>query len=64
VITVSGDALFGNEDGGGLQQLFAQSETVFSGLGEGVEFVKDANGVVTHLMRKQVSSDYRFERKK
>jgi hypothetical protein len=64
-ITISGDALFAELKGRGKVQLTAQSETNFSGFfGLGIEFVKDSQGVPTHLLEKHVSGDYRFRRLK
>src|SRR5262245_12480853 len=60
-ITISGGKLYGELDGRGKEPLIAQSETLFSGLyGLGVEFVRDARGVPTHLFVKHVSGDYKF----
>jgi hypothetical protein len=62
-ITVSGDALFAELKGRGKVQLVAQSETTFSGFfGLGIKFVRDGQGVVTHLFEMHVSGDYRFRR--
>jgi hypothetical protein len=64
-ITASGDALFAELKGRGKVQLVAQSETGFVGFfGLGIEFVRDAQGVPTHLLEVHVSGDYRFVRKK
>jgi hypothetical protein len=62
-ITVSGDALFAELKGRGKVQLVGQSETTFSGFfGLGIKFVRDGQGVVTHLVEMHVSGDYRFRR--
>lgn len=64
VVTLSGDALFGDMDGRGKVPLIAQSETVFSGLyGLGVAFTTADAGTTTQLFVKHVSGDYRFTRK-
>lgn len=67
-ITLSGGALFADQKGyiqEGKVQLRAQSDTFFAGLfGLGLEFVKDGRGVVTHVLVKHVTGDYRFERTK
>jgi hypothetical protein len=62
-ITVSGDALFAELKGRGKVQLVAQSETTFSGFfGLGIRFMRDSQGVTTHLAEMHVSGDYRFVR--
>jgi hypothetical protein len=43
--------------------LKTESETTFSAAGQPVEFVKDAQGVVTHLVIHQVEGDFRAIRK-
>jgi hypothetical protein len=64
-ITFSGGALYGNLDGRGPERQYAGSETSFSGFsGLAIEFVKDSQGVVTGLLVKHVSGDYRFARQK
>lgn len=64
-ITTSGDALFAELKGRGKVQLLAQSETTFTGFfGLGIKFLKDSQGVVTHLAEMHVSGDYRFTRQK
>jgi hypothetical protein len=64
-VTFSGGVLFGNLDGRGMERQYANSETGFSGFaGLGLEFVKDGRGVVTDLLIKHVSGDYRFARQK
>ena len=62
-ITVSNGALFAELKGRGKVQLIAQSETTFSGFnGLGIKFVRDGQGVVTHLLEMHISGDYRFRR--
>jgi hypothetical protein len=64
-ITFSDGVLYGNLDGRGTERQYANSETGFSGFaGLGLEFVKDSRGVVTDLLIKHVSGDYRFARQK
>lgn len=64
-MTISGQTLFADMDGRGKVPLIAQSETLFAGLyGLGVELVRDAQGVPTHLFVKHVSGDYTFAPKK
>jgi hypothetical protein len=64
-ITFSDGVLYGNLDGRGKDRQYASSETGFSGFaGLGLEFVRDNKGVVTDLLVKHVSGDYRFARQK
>jgi hypothetical protein len=64
-ITFSEGILFGDMDGRGKERQFARSETSFSGFaGLAIEFVKNSQGVVTDLLVKHVSGDYRFARQK
>ncbi len=46
----------------GQTRLRPQSETVFDNAGLAIEFVRDSQGVPTHLFDKHVSGDYRFDR--
>ena len=63
-ITVSNGALFADLKGRGKVELVAQSDTNFSGFfGLGIDFVRDAQGVPTHLLEMHVSGNYRFRRK-
>ena len=65
VMTFTDGVLFGNLDGRGPERQYASSETGFSGFaGLGIEFVRDRQGVVTGLLVKHVSGDYRFARQK
>ena len=64
-ITASDDGLFAELKGRGRVQLVPQSDTNFLGFfGLGIEFVRDAQGVPTHLLEMHVSGNYRFQRKK
>ena len=64
-ITFSDGVLFGNMDGRGAERQIARSETNFSGFaGLAIEFIKDSQGVVTGLLVKHVSGDYRFARQR
>ncbi len=64
-ITFSDGVLFGDMDGRGKERQFARSETSFSGFsGLSIEFVKNSRGVVTDLLVKHVSGDYRFARQR
>ena len=48
----------------GQTRLVAQSDTLFTNGGLGLEFVRDGQGVPIHLLDTHVSGDYRFERTK
>jgi hypothetical protein len=62
-ITFSDGALFAELKGREKVRLVAQSESNFTGFyGLGIQFVTDAKGVVTHLLERRVSRDYRFRR--
>ena len=51
----------GNRDGRGDERQYASSETSLSGFaGLGIEFVTNREGVVTDLLIKHVSGDYRL----
>jgi len=64
-ITVSDGKLTAELKGRGKTQLTAQSESRFSGFfGLGIDFVRDAQGVPTHLLEMHVSGNYRFQREK
>jgi hypothetical protein len=64
-ITLTDGVLFGDMDGRGKERQFARSETSFSGFaGLSIEFVKNSQGVVTDLLVKHVSGDYRFARQR
>ena len=64
-ITISDGALFAELKGRGKAQLVPQSDTNFSGFfGLGIGFVRDGQGMPTHLVEMHVSGNYRFQRKK
>jgi hypothetical protein len=64
-ITVSDGVLYGDLDGRGLERQYASSETNFSGFGGlAIEFIRNSQGVVTDLLVKHVSGDYRFARQR
>jgi hypothetical protein len=64
-VTVSSGALFAELKRREKVQLAAQSDTNFSGFyGLGIQFVKDGQGNVTHLLERRISKDYRFRRVK
>lgn len=63
-ITLAEGALFVQQPGTGKVRLVAQSETLFANGGLGLQFVRDASGVVTHLLDMHAGGDYRFERMK
>jgi hypothetical protein len=62
-ISVAEDHLVMELLGAGKIPLLTESETTFSVAGQPVEFVKDAQGVVTYLVVHQVEGDYRAIRK-
>jgi len=65
VITFTDGVLYGDLDGRGKERQIARSEKDFSGFaGLAVEFVKNNQGVVTDLLVKHVSGDYRFAKQK
>lgn len=61
-ITVSGDALYADLDGRGKVQLNALSESSFTGVQGGIEFVTNGQGPTGDLYIKHVSGNYRFAR--
>ena len=62
-ITVSDGALFAELKGRERVRLAAQSQTNLAGFyGLGIQFVTDQRGVVTHLLERRISKDYRFRR--
>jgi hypothetical protein len=65
-ITLSEGALFLEQKRapGAKTRLVPQSETIFMNGGLRLEFVKDGQGVPTHLLDSHVSGDYKFERTK
>ena len=64
-ITLSDGVLFGEMDGRGKERQYARSETNYSGFGGlAIEFIKNSQGVVTDLLVKHVSGDYRFARQR
>ena len=64
-VTVADGALFAELKGRGKVQLVAQSQTNFSGFfGLAIDFVRDGEGVPTHLLEMHVSGNYRFQRKR
>ena len=63
-ITVSNGELVAQLKGRDEVQLVAQSETTFTGFyGLGLDFVRDANGVTTHVLEMHVSGNYRFRKR-
>jgi hypothetical protein len=62
-ISVAEDHLVVELAGAGKIPMSTVSETTFSVAGQPVEFVKDAQGVVTHLVVRQVEGDFRAVRK-
>ena len=64
-VTVSDGKLFAELKGRGKVQLIAQTETRFTGFFNwGIDFVRDAQGVPTHLLEMHVSGNYRYPRQK
>jgi hypothetical protein len=61
-ITLSGDSLYMSLNGGPRQPIVPQSETAFTGTGLMYRFVRDTNGVATHIIEGHISGDYRYER--
>ena len=65
MITLDGDALYGDLGGRGNVHLHALSPSNFVGIEGGVEFaVKDPQTAPTDLFVKHVSGNYRFARTK
>jgi hypothetical protein len=63
-ITVVNGELVAQLKGRDNVQLVAQSDTTFTGFyGLGLDFVRDANGVVTHVLEMHVSGNYRFRKR-
>jgi hypothetical protein len=58
VVTLDGDRLMIDQDGGGNVPLFAHSETTFTQEGQGIEFVKDSQGRVTGLIQRYTEADW------
>jgi len=63
-VTFSKGTLFVALNGGPSQPIFPQSETNFSGTGLTYRFLRDAQGVATHIIEGHVSGDYKYERQK
>ena len=63
-VSFSGGTLFVSVNEGPKQPLVPQSETGFSGTGLTYQFVRDSNGVATHIIEGHVSGDYKYERQK
>jgi len=63
-ITLSGGTLFAAVNGGPKQPIIPQSETGFTGTGLTYEFVRNGNGMATHVIEGHVSGDYKFERQR
>jgi hypothetical protein len=64
VVSLSGNALFLNLDGTGLQQLLPISKTSFSQSGNLIQFVADGQGSVTHFLILTVEGEERAVRKR
>jgi hypothetical protein len=63
-ITFSGGTLFVAVDGQERRPLIPQSETSFSGTGLAYNFIRDDQGIATHVVEGHVSGDYKYERQK
>jgi hypothetical protein len=63
-VTFSGDGLFASVNGGPQQPILPQSETNFSGTGLTYQFVRNGQGIATHVIEGHVSGDYKYERQK
>ncbi len=63
-VTFSGGALSVSVNGGPSQPIFPQSETNFPGTGLTYQFIRDGQGIATHLVEGHVSGDYKYERQK
>jgi hypothetical protein len=63
-ISFSAGSLFVSLNEGPKQPLVPQSETAFSGTGLMYQFVRDSNGIATHIIEGHVSGDYKYERQK
>jgi hypothetical protein len=63
-ITVVNGELVAQLKGRDKVPLVAQSDTTFTGFyGLGLDFIRDANGVVTHVLEMHVSGNYRFRKR-
>jgi hypothetical protein len=63
-VTFSGGLLFIALNGGPKQPIVPQSETSFSGTGLTYRFIRDDQGITTHIIEGHVSGDYKYERQK
>ena len=63
VVTLEAGRLMLDQNGAGRIPLFAHSETTFTQEGTGIEFVKNAQGVVTGLLQRYTEGDRLFTRK-
>jgi hypothetical protein len=63
-VTFSGGSLFIALNGGPKQPIVPQSETSFSGTGLTYRFIRDDQGITTHIVESHVSGDYKYERQK
>ena len=63
-VTFSGGVLFAAVNGGPPQHIIPRSETSFSGLGLAYDFVRQGEGMATHVIEGHVSGDYKYERQK
>jgi len=63
-VSFSSGSLYVSLNEGPKQPLVPQSETNFSGTGLMYRFLRDSNGVATHIIEGHVSGDYKYERQK
>ena len=63
-VTFSDGKLFVSLNGGPKQPIVPQSDTSFSGTGLSYQFIRDNQGIATHLVEGHISGDYKFERQK
>jgi hypothetical protein len=63
VVTLDGDQLMLEQNESGKIPLFAHSETSFTQEGTGIEFVKNAQGVVTGFIQRYTEGDRPFTRR-
>ena len=63
-VTFSDGSLFIALNGGPKQPIVPQSEISFSGTGLTYRFIRDDQGISTHIIEGHVSGDYKYERQK
>ena len=63
-VTFSDAMLFVSINGGPRQPIFPQSETNFSGTGLAYQFIRDDQGIATHILEGHIAGDFKYERQK